>query len=87
MHGTVILNLGLALTQHDPDHRLGPRTTYPMVREPSTREPDLTWVRAERIPTDLNVDPDAADNYTSDHAEGMVYWPPSEELPRATVGV
>jgi Uma2 family endonuclease len=30
-----------------------------MVGDPSTREPDLTWVRAEHIPTDLNVDPDA----------------------------
>ncbi len=63
-HGAVILNLGLALMQHDPDHRLGrafgPQTTYPMVGEPATREPDLTWVRAERLPTDLNVDPDAA---------------------------
>ncbi len=62
-HGAVILNLGIALARHDPDHRLGrafgPQTTYPMVGDPSTREPDLTWVRAERIPTNLNVDPDA----------------------------
>jgi Uma2 family endonuclease len=62
-HGAVILNLGVALAQHDPDHRLGrafgPQTTYPMTGEPSTREPDLTWVRAERLPADLNVDPDA----------------------------
>ena len=62
-HGAVILNLGLALTQHDPDYQLGrpfgPQTTYPMMGAPSTREPDLTWVRAERIPADLNVDPDA----------------------------
>ncbi len=63
-HGAVILNLGLALVRHDPDHRLGrafgPQTTYPMMGEPSSREPDLTWVCAERLPTDLNVDPDAA---------------------------
>jgi Uma2 family endonuclease len=63
-HGAIILNLGLALTRHDPDHRLGrafgPQTTYPMVGAPPTREPDLTWVRAERLPADLNVDPDAA---------------------------
>ena len=62
-HGAVILNLGLALALHDPDHRLGrafgPQTTYPMVGEPPTREPDLTWVHAARIPADLNVDPDA----------------------------
>jgi Uma2 family endonuclease len=62
-HGAVIINLGLALERHDPDHTLGrpfgPQTTYPMVGAPSTREPDLTWVRAARIPTDLNVDPDA----------------------------
>ncbi|MCA1599507.1 MAG: Uma2 family endonuclease [Chloroflexi bacterium] len=62
-HGAVILNLGLALIQHDPNHGVGrafgPQTTYPMVGDPPTREPDLTWVRAERIPTDLNVDPDA----------------------------
>jgi Uma2 family endonuclease len=62
-HGAVIVNLGVALAQHDPDHRLGrafgPQTTYPMVGEPPTREPDLTWVCAARIPADLNVDPDA----------------------------
>ena len=62
-HGAVIVNLGLALAQHDPEHRLGrafgPQTIYPMLGEPSTREPDLTWVGAERIPADLNVDPDA----------------------------
>lgn len=62
-HGAVIVNLGVALTQHDPSHRhgraFGPQTTYPMVGEPATREPDLTWVRAESIPDDLNVDPDA----------------------------
>lgn len=62
-HGAVILNIGVALTRHDPDHKLGrafgPQTTYPMAGDPPTREPDLTWVRAERIPTDLNVDPDA----------------------------
>ena len=61
-HGAVILNLGLALAQHDPDHRIGrafgPQTTYPMVGDPSTREPDLTWVHTDRLPTDLNVDPD-----------------------------
>ncbi len=61
-HGAVILNLGIALTQHDPEHRIGrtfgPQTTYPMVGEPATREPALTWVRAERLPSDLNVDPD-----------------------------
>ncbi len=62
-HGAVILHLGLALARHDPDHRLGrafgPQTTYAMVGDPSTREPDLTWAPAERLPTDLNVDPDA----------------------------
>jgi Uma2 family endonuclease len=62
-HGAVIVNLTLALTRHDPDHRLGrafgPQTTYPLVGDPPTREPDLTWVRAERLPADLNVDPDA----------------------------
>jgi Uma2 family endonuclease len=62
-HGAVILNLGFALMQHDPAHRLGrafgPQTTYPMVGEPAEREPDLTWVRADRLPSDLNVDPDA----------------------------
>lgn len=62
-HGAVIVNLGLALSQHDLEHRhgraFGPQTTYPMVGEPSTREPDLTWVRAERLPADLNVDPSA----------------------------
>lgn len=62
-HGAVILNLGLALAQHDPGHTLGrafgPQTTYPMIGEPAAQELDLTWVRAERLPADLNVDPDA----------------------------
>jgi Uma2 family endonuclease len=62
-HGAVIVNLGVALARHDPDHQhgraFGPQTTYPMVGEPPTQEPDLTWVRAERIPTNLNVDPDS----------------------------
>lgn len=62
-HGAVILNLGLALLLHDPDHALGrafgPQTTYPMLGAPPAREPDLTWVGAERLPADLNVDPDA----------------------------
>lgn len=62
-HGAVIVNLGLILARHDPEHRLGrafgPQTTYPMVGDPAAREPDLTWVRAERLPSDLNVDPDA----------------------------
>ena len=61
-HGAVIVNLSAALAQYDPEHTygraFGPQTTYPMVGEPSAREPDLTWVRAERIPADLNVDPE-----------------------------
>jgi Uma2 family endonuclease len=62
-HGAVITNLGAALHAFDPDHRtghsFGPQTTYPMVGEPPVREPDLTWVRADRLPADLNVDPDS----------------------------
>ncbi len=62
-HGAVITTLGAALHDFDPAHRIGrsfgPQTTYPMVGDPPAREPDLTWVRAERLPADLNVDPDA----------------------------
>jgi Uma2 family endonuclease len=61
-HGAVIVNLSAALAQYDPEHAqgraFGPQTTYPMVGDPPAREPDLTWVRAEHIPADLNVDPD-----------------------------
>jgi Uma2 family endonuclease len=77
-HGAVILNLGLALSQHDPAHRLGrafgPQTTYPMVGEPPPREPDLTWVRAAHIPADLNVDPDAPPDLAVEVISRQVVW-------------
>ncbi len=63
-HGAIIARLGSYLDEHVRTSRLGlvcgPQTTFKVVGAPSTRYPDLAFVRRDRLPADLDVDADFA---------------------------
>jgi Uma2 family endonuclease len=63
-HGAIVVRLGRFLdeyvTAHDAGLVCGPQTTFKMVGSPPTRYPDLTFVRKERLPANLDTDADFA---------------------------
>jgi len=60
-HGDIIAAIIAAMRPYALSHRLGrvfaPQTTYHIAGLPD-REPDVTFVRQDRLPADPNVDPD-----------------------------
>lgn len=63
-HGAIIARLCRYLDQYVEDHRLGivcgPQTTFAMLGVPPTRYPDLSFIRQDRLPVNLDVDADFA---------------------------
>ncbi len=73
-HGAIIVQLGFQLYEHVAAHDAGivcgPRTTFKMVGAPSSRYPDVAFVRKDRLPANLNTDADFAPDLAAEVVSG-----------------
>ncbi len=73
-HGAIIIQLGFRLYEHVAAHDAGlvcgPQTTFKVVGAPSSRYPDLAFVRKDRLPANLNTDADFAPDLAAEIVSG-----------------